>query len=87
MLKYFPAVFSIGNTYQIMLLVKKPSLKESHNIYATPWSNPLHRTINTFIKKSLAFQPNIVLLMLGTNDSKPWNWNSADYISSTKYKN
>ena len=26
MLKYFPAVFAVGNTYQIMVLVKKPSL-------------------------------------------------------------
>lgn len=35
-------------------------------------------------QKSLSFQPNIVLLMLGTNDSKPWNWNSADYVDSMK---
>ncbi len=28
--------------------------------------------------RSLAFRPDIVLIMLGTNDSKPWNWKYAD---------
>ena len=26
-------------------------------------------------KDSLAWEPDIVILMLGTNDTKPWNWN------------
>ena len=26
-------------------------------------------------KESLAWEPDIVILMLGTNDTKPWNWN------------
>ncbi len=29
--------------------------------------------------QSLAWKPDIVLLMLGTNDSKPQNWNAEDY--------
>lgn len=30
-------------------------------------------------RQSLAWKPDIVLLMLGTNDSKPYNWNAAAY--------
>ncbi len=26
-------------------------------------------------KNAIAFHPNIVVIMLGTNDTKPWNWN------------
>ena len=26
-------------------------------------------------KDSLAWEPDVVILMLGTNDTKPWNWN------------
>lgn len=40
---------------------------------------------------SLQFKPDIVVIMLGTNDSKPWNWNAvkfdADYRALiAKYK-
>lgn len=35
-------------------------------------------------RDSLAWEPDIVLLMLGTNDTKPWNWNPGifreDYL-------
>ncbi len=30
-------------------------------------------------RDSLAWEPDIVLLMLGTNDTKPWNWNSGTF--------
>ena len=30
-------------------------------------------------RQSLAWKPDIVLLMLGTNDSKPYNWDAAAY--------
>lgn len=30
-------------------------------------------------RASLQFKPNIVVIMLGTNDSKPWNWNAAKF--------
>ncbi len=32
----------------------------------------------TAYKKALAFKPNMVLIMLGTNDTKPKNWTHAD---------
>ncbi|MBQ7601565.1 MAG: hypothetical protein IJU49_05330 [Lachnospiraceae bacterium] len=38
--------------------------------------NPYEKTAAS--RDSLAFRPNIVLLMLGTNDSKPCNWKDAD---------
>lgn len=43
-------------------------------------------------KKSLESEPNIVLLMLGTNDSKTYNWNAKSYEEGIKslvqtYKN
>ncbi len=30
-------------------------------------------------RDSLAWEPDIVLLMLGTNDTKPWNWNPGNF--------
>ena len=39
-------------------------------------------------RDSLAWEPDIVLLMLGTNDTKPWNWNPGifreDYLRLVK---
>lgn len=39
-------------------------------------------------RESLAWNPDIVLLMLGTNDTKPWNWNPGifreDYLRLVK---
>ena len=35
-------------------------------------------------RASLQFKPNIVVIMLGTNDSKPWNWNAAKF--NTDYR-
>lgn len=31
---------------------------------------------------ALAFQPDVVIVMLGTNDSKPWNWRHRDRFAS-----
>lgn len=33
---------------------------------------------STEFKEALAFEPEIVVLMLGTNDVKPWNWKKTD---------
>lgn len=30
-------------------------------------------------RASLKFKPNVVVIMLGTNDSKSWNWNAAKF--------
>ena len=37
-------------------------------------------------KKAIAFHPNIVVIMLGTNDTKPWNWNKhgKDFLGDTE---
>jgi lysophospholipase L1-like esterase len=37
-------------------------------------------------KDGLAFNPNVVTIMLGTNDSKPWNWDSLkiDFVGDYK---
>ncbi|NNM89116.1 MAG: hypothetical protein HKL95_11440 [Phycisphaerae bacterium] len=37
-------------------------------------------------KKAIAFHPNIVVIMLGTNDTKPWNWNKhgQDFLRNTE---
>jgi lysophospholipase L1-like esterase len=35
-------------------------------------------------RNSLRFKPNVVVIMLGTNDSKPWNWNSAKFNADYK---
>ena len=47
---------------------------------------------STQYKKSLESEPDIVLLMLGTNDSKTYNWNAKSYEEGIKslvqtYKN
>jgi alpha-L-fucosidase 2 len=44
-------------------------LKRSDNTYWNSWA----------YRASLQFKPNIVVIMLGTNDSKPWNWNAAKF--------
>ena len=44
-------------------------LKRSDNTYWNSWA----------YRNSMQFRPNIVVIMLGTNDSKPWNWNAAKF--------
>lgn len=36
-------------------------------------------------KRAIHFKPNIVIIMLGTNDTKPWNWNKhgKDFEANT----
>ncbi len=36
-------------------------------------------------KEALAFKPQIVIICLGTNDSKPWNWKYGDEFYSDYY--
>lgn len=31
--------------------------------------------------RALAFEPDIVIIMLGSNDSKPWNWEHSEHYS------
>lgn len=39
------------------------------------WAQPEH-------DKALTFDPDIVVIMLGSNDSKPWNWENAEKYAS-----
>ena len=36
-------------------------------------------------RRSLAFQPDVIFLMLGTNDSKPQNWNPQSYREGLRF--
>ena len=46
-------------------------LKQSDFTY---WNSSQHTN-------SLAYNPDIVLIMLGTNDTKPWNWNATNFAA------
>ncbi|MEO7100189.1 MAG: GDSL-type esterase/lipase family protein [Luteolibacter sp.] len=61
----------LGNTYSVgnFGLSGATALKRSDNTY---WNTGAYRA-------SLQFKPNIVVIMLGTNDSKSWNWNTAKF--------
>lgn len=44
-----------------------------------PYWNMTDKALQGYPEAALAWQPEIVLLMLGTNDSKPYNWNLERY--------
>lgn len=46
-----------------------------------PYWNMTSRPLQGFPEAALALNPEIVLLMLGTNDSKPYNWNRERYAA------
>lgn len=46
-----------------------------------PYWNMPDKLLQGFPQDALALEPEIVLLMLGTNDSKPYNWNRERYAS------
>lgn len=49
-------------------------LKRSDNTYWNSWA----------YRQSMQFKPNIVVIMFGANDSKPWNWNAAKFNADYK---
>lgn len=61
----------LGNGYNVgnFGLSGATVLKQSDYTYWNSWA----------YRNSLKFKPNIVVIMLGTNDSKPWNWNAAKF--------
>jgi lysophospholipase L1-like esterase len=61
----------LGNGYTVgnFGLSGATVLKQSDYTY---WNTAPYRN-------SQKFKPNIVVIMLGTNDSKPWNWNAAKF--------
>jgi lysophospholipase L1-like esterase len=57
--------------------------------YGNSGTTVLKRSDNTFwnswaYRQSLQFKPNIVVIMFGANDSKPWNWNAAKFNADYK---
>lgn len=44
-----------------------------------PYWNMKQKMLQGFPEAALALNPEIVILMLGTNDSKPYNWNAQRY--------
>jgi acyl-CoA thioesterase-1 len=69
----YPAQLQVllGNGYTVgnFGLSGATVLKRSDYTY---WNTGAYRA-------SLQFKPNVVVIMLGTNDSKPWNWNAARF--------
>lgn len=49
-------------------------LKRSDNTYWNSWA----------YRQSMQFKPNIVVIMFGANDSKPWNWDAAKFNADYK---
>jgi lysophospholipase L1-like esterase len=49
-------------------------LKRSDYTYWNSWA----------YRQSMQFKPNIVVIMFGANDSKPWNWNAAKFNADYK---
>lgn len=45
----------------------------------TPYWNMPDQALQGYPEAALALKPEIVILMLGTNDSKPYNWNRERY--------
>jgi lysophospholipase L1-like esterase len=57
--------------------------------YGNSGTTVLKRSDNTFwnswaYRQSMQFKPNIVVIMFGANDSKPWNWNAAKFNADYK---
>ena len=61
----------LGETYQVgnFGFTDRTALKEADKPY----------TKESLFEQSIAFAPDIVVLMLGTNDTKPDNWDAAAY--------
>lgn len=71
----YPAQLQVilGNGYAVSNFGRSgaTALKRSDNTY---WNSSQYRA-------SINSAPNIVVIMLGTNDSKSWNWNAANFDS------
>lgn len=57
--------------------------------YGNSGTTVLKRSDNTFwnswaYRQSMQFKPNIVVIMFGANDSKPWNWDAAKFNADYK---
>ena len=61
----------LGNGYSVGNFGLSGATAQRRSDY-TYWNSWAYRS-------SLQFKPDIVVIMLGTNDSKPWNWNAAKF--------
>ena len=61
----------LGNGYSVGNFGLSGATVQKRSDY-TYWNTSQYRN-------SLRFKPNVVVIMLGTNDSKSWNWNAAKF--------
>lgn len=59
----------LGKKYNVRDFGVSGTTMLKHSDY-TYWGTPQ-------FKQAQAFKPNVVIIMLGTNDTKPWNWKNA----------
>lgn len=67
----------LGGAYQVLNYgISGATLQNEGDM---PYWNMPDRLCRGFPEAALALNPEIVILMLGTNDSKPYNWNRGRY--------
>lgn len=66
-----------GGSYQVLNYgISGATLQDEGN---KPYWNMPEKRLQGYPQAALALNPEIVILMLGTNDSKPYNWNHQRY--------
>ena len=66
-----------GGSYQVLNYgISGATLQDEGN---KPYWNMPEKRLQGYPQAALALNPEIVILMLGTNDSKPYNWNRQRY--------
>ena len=66
-----------GGSYQVLNYgISGATLQDEGN---KPYWNMPEKQLQGYPQAALAWNPEIVILMLGTNDSKPYNWNRERY--------
>ena len=67
----------LGGSYQVLNYgISGATLQDEGN---KPYWNMPEKQLQGYPQAALALKPQIILLMLGTNDSKPYNWNRERY--------
>ena len=67
----------LGSSYQVLNYgISGATLQDEGD---SPYWNMMDKSLQGYPEAALALNPEIVILMLGTNDSKPYNWNKERY--------
>lgn len=67
----------LGGSYQVLNYgISGATLQNEGD---SPYWNMAEKALQGYPEAALALNPEIVILMLGTNDSKPYNWNRERY--------